>query len=252
MSRLLDNPRGNYRFLEGIAPYSSGAVAMPGYEIVHVTLHDPPPYREGFERIEQHLAEEGRPRSALCAIQLRIAKALPFDGFADFNRGYRTLLESWDLLVDGHNPVARTNVAPAVRPPTEASLYAFSYTMPCNDARGPLTFVVAGAGEMSGPSLSPEHIVRVGESTPDAMRDKAAQVIGTMEARLLALGGSWPGVTTVDIYTIYPIHSFLAETILERMGPAAMHGVHWFLSRPPIDDLDYEMDMRGVRHEIRL
>ena len=252
MIRLLDNPRGNYRFLEGIAPYSCGAVAMPGYEIVHVTLQDPPPYREGFERIEQHLVEQGRPRAALCAIQLRITRALPFDGFADFNRGYRALLEGWDLLVDGHNPVARTNVAPAVRPPTEASLYAFSYTMPCSDSILPPTFVVAGAGELRGPSLSPEYIVRVGEATPDAMRDKAAHVIGTMEARLFALGGAWSGVTTVDIYTIYPIHTFLDTMILERMGPAAMHGVHWFLSRPPIEDLDFEMDMRSCRQEIRL
>ena len=37
-SMLVDQPKGNYRFVRGIAPYSSGAVAMPGYEVVHVTL----------------------------------------------------------------------------------------------------------------------------------------------------------------------------------------------------------------------
>jgi hypothetical protein len=36
------------------------------------------------------------------------------------------------------------------------------------------------------------------------------------------------------------------------MGPAAVHGVHWYLSRPPIEGLEYEMDMRGVRREVRL
>ena len=124
--------------------------------------------------------------------------------------------------------------------------------MPCSDTVPPPTFVVSGAGELTGASLSPEHIVRAGETTADAMRDKAAHVIGTMEARLRALGRAWSGVTAVDIYTIYPLHSFLVKAILERMGPATIHGIHWFLSRPPIVGLDFEMDMRGVRQEIRL
>jgi hypothetical protein len=252
MNTLLDNPQGNYRFLEGIAPYSSGVVAMPGHEIVHVIIQEPPPYRKGFELVERHLTERGRSRAALCAIQLRIPEALPFDGFAEFNQDYRALLEDWNLLVDDQNPVARTNVAPAVRPPAEPVLYAFSYTVPSSDANLPLTFVVAGAGELAGASLSPQDVIRAGETTVEAMRDKAAHVIGTMEARLLGLGGAWSGVTCVDIYTVYPIHAFLARTILERMGPAAVHSIHWFLSRPPIDALDFEMDMRGVRQEIRL
>src|SRR5207244_12523200 len=52
---------------------------------------------------------------------------------------------SSDLLVDGQNPIARTNVAPVVGPPGEASLYGFGYTAP----GGPPTptFVVAGSGE---------------------------------------------------------------------------------------------------------
>lgn len=252
MSKLLDHPKGDYRFLPGIDPYSAGVVAKPGHEIVHVTLQDPPSYRQGFELIGQHLMGQGRPRTALCAIQLRIPAALPFDGFADFNREYRSILEDWDLLVDGLNPVARTNVAPAVRPPAEPSLYAFSYTAPCTEANPPPTFVVAGAGELAGAKLSAERIVRAGDTNQDAMREKAAHVMGTMQSRLQALGGTWSQVTAVDVYTIHALHAFLAATILELMGPAAIHGVHWFLSRPPIIDLDFEMDMRGIHKEIRL
>jgi hypothetical protein len=37
--------RGNYEFLPGIAPFSSGAVAVSGYQVVHVTLRRPMPYR---------------------------------------------------------------------------------------------------------------------------------------------------------------------------------------------------------------
>ena len=65
---LLHNPQGHYRFLKGIAPYSCGVIADEGFEIVHVTLATPPPWREGFTRVAQHLESEGRPRTALCGM----------------------------------------------------------------------------------------------------------------------------------------------------------------------------------------
>ena len=43
---LLHNPQGHYRFLKGIAPYSCGVIADEGFEIVHVTLATPPPWRQ--------------------------------------------------------------------------------------------------------------------------------------------------------------------------------------------------------------
>jgi len=36
------------------------------------------------------------------------------------------------------------------------------------------------------------------------------------------------------------------------MGKAAIHGVHWYYSRPPITGLEYEMDMRGIHKEIQI
>ncbi|MGQ9585839.1 MAG: 2-amino-5-chloromuconate deaminase CnbZ [Anaerolineae bacterium] len=252
MDALLDNPKGNYCFLAGIAPYSSGVVAMPGYEIVHATFQHPLPYRQGFEWIHQHLTTLGRPRAALCAIELRLPAPLSFAGFAEFNQGYQALLEKWDLLVEGQNPVARTNVAPVIEPPAEPSLYAYSFTIPTGTGKISPTFVIAGAGELTGSALSPQAVVRAGETTAEAMQEKAAHVLRTMQARLHSLGRTWSDVTTVDIYTAHPIHSFLASEILQNIGPTAIHGVHWFLSRPPIADLEFEMDLRGVRKEVRL
>ncbi|MEZ4735814.1 MAG: hypothetical protein R3E79_52660 [Caldilineaceae bacterium] len=63
--QLLDHPIGNYRFFTGIAPYSAGVVALPGYEVVRVTLHEPMPYRQGFDLIERHLMALSRPPGAL-------------------------------------------------------------------------------------------------------------------------------------------------------------------------------------------
>ena len=243
---------GHYRFLPGIDAFSSGAVAMPGHDIVHATLQAAVPYRDGFALIERHLTALGRPRAALCAIELRSPRPFSFGGFDEFNRGYRAILEDWRLLVDGVNPIARTNVAPLVAAPGEPSLHGFCYTVPAEGgAPGATpTFVVAGSGDVRGRTAA--DIVRRGETSPEALAEKAAYVMQTQQARLAALGATWADVTAVDVYTPHPIHALLERAILPAMGPAAAHGVQWFLSRPPIEGLEYEMDMRGVRREVRL
>jgi hypothetical protein len=247
---LRDHPTGSYRFLPGISAFSSGTVAQPGHEIVHVTLTAPVPWRAGFTRIERHLREQGRPRTALCGIELRSPQPFTFDGFAKFNDGYRSLLGEWDILVGDDNPIPRTNVAPAVAAPAEPSLYAFSYTAP--GATPAPTFIVAGAGELKDRAQGPDGIVRHGDTSPEAMREKARFVMGTMQDRLRALGAEWSRVTAIDVYTALPVDAALLDEILKPAGPAAIHGIHWYPSRPPIKGLEFEMDMRGVARELVL
>jgi hypothetical protein len=247
---LRDVPAGGYRFLPGIPAFSSGVVAMPGWEIIHATLAAPVPWREGFARIDRHLKEIGRPRQALCGIMLRSPEPYTFDGFDDFNQGYRALLDEWKILVEGDNPIPRTNVAPVVGAPTEPVLYAFDYTVA--EPTPVPTFVVAGAGEMRERARGAEGIVRHGETSPAAMREKARFVLGIMQDRMRALGGTWNRITRIDVYTAQPIHGIVEEEILRAAGSAAVHGVHWYPSRPPIQGLEFEMDMRGLGHEIVL
>lgn len=242
--------KGHYHYLPGIAPFSSGAVADTGHQVIHATVRRPLPYRAGFELIDAHLSAAGRPRQALCAIELRIAEPLTGDGFDTFNAGYRALLTDWEILIDGENPIARTNVAPVVGAPTEPSLYGFAYTVPGGpDAP---TFVVAGSGETRDRSLDARGLVRFRETSPDAMREKAAFVLGVMRDRLHGLGADWPDVTAINVYTAYPIHSFLTDVILRQVGAAAVHGIHWHLSGPPVKDIEFEMDMRGVARRLWL
>ncbi len=248
---LIENPRGNYRFLTGIAPYSSGVVAMPGFEIVHVNLQQPIVYLEGFERIARLLTAAGRPLHALCSIELRLPAPLSFEGFATFNNEYQQLLSDRDLMLDGRNPIARTNIAPAVQAPEEPSLYAFAYSVPSANENTRPTFIVAGAGDLEDQgNLSPDAIVRPNETSDEALREKAATVMQVMQTRLDGLQVYWAAATTIDVYTVYALEPYLVDTLLARMDKAAIHGVHWHFSHPPIEGLAFEMDLRGVREEI--
>jgi hypothetical protein len=248
---LISNPRGNFRFLPGIEPYSSGVVADPGFEIVHVTLLRPLPYREGFDQIAAVLQTAGRPRQGLCAVELRSPTAFSRAGFVEFNRGYRELLDAWDIPVDGQNPVARTNVAPAWAAPDEPSLFGFSYTLPAAEGTPP-TFVVAGAGELRGGPLESAQVIRPGETSHEAMLEKASYVMHAIGKRLAGLGISWDDVTITNVYTVQNLDGIIGPAVLEVLGSSAIHGIRWYHARPPIAELEYEMDARGVRVETYL
>jgi hypothetical protein len=138
-----------------------------------------------------------------------------------------------------------------VAPPAEPVLYGFSYSRPCDPSLPP-TFVVAGAGELPEGVLEAGGIFRAGDTSPGGIAAKAEFVMDRMENRLRGLGGDWPHVTAIEIYTIHPIEPLLPGIILGRAGAAATHGIRWFYSRPPIIGIEYEMDLRGVRTELRL
>lgn len=249
---LIEHTAGGYLFLPGIATFSSGVVALPGFEIIRAVLHNPLPYQQGFAVIERHLADRERPIAALCGIELRSPAPCSFEGFAQFNQEYEQALARWDILVAGRNPIPRTNVAPAVRPPEETVLYAFSYTMPCQQVETPTTFIVAGAGELRNHALDPQSVVRYGETSIDALREKAAQVMYIMSSRLASLKVDWTEAMAAFIYTVHPLQPFLVTEILNVIDQASVHGVHWYYSRPPVEGIEFEMDIRGVRREIRL
>ena len=245
---LIAHPKGHYHFLQGIDPYSCGIIADPGYEIIHVTLAEALPWRAGFERVDAHLTAEGRDRYALCGMELRSPAPFTMQGFIDFNSEYCTVLQEWDLYVGNLNPVARTNVAPFYDPPAEPVLHAFSYIIPNEQIDRP-TLIVAGAGELLEGTLVEKGIIRPGDTSPESMREKATYVMQVMEERLLGLGGHWGLVDAIDVYTIYPLEGILEDIILAPTGPARRHGIHWYYTRPPIIDIDFEMDLHGVVSE---
>ena len=238
---------GGYRYMRGPFQYSGGVAAEPGFAIERVRFATPQPMQAGFAAIEAHLRAIGRPFTAFCACELRSPAPFTEQGFTDFNRVYVGTLERWGIFKDEENPVARSNVCPEIAPPPEPSFYAFSYTVPAPaDARP--SFVISGAGESKPGDGGPEtRIVRHGDRSPEAMLEKARHVHAAMETRMGALGLNWGLAGATQVYTVYDLHPFLADEIVARGAAAA--GLTWHYARPPIENLDYEMDVGGVSVE---
>jgi hypothetical protein len=237
---------GGYRYIPAVFQYSGGVAAEPGFEIVRVRFRNPVPLAQGFARIEQSIRAAGRPLAAFCACELRSPAPFTEDGFRAFNQIYAGTLRQWGVMTGDTNPVARSNVCPEIEPPGEPSFHAFCYTVA---ASGPTpTFVVAGSGEArEGHANYRDHTVRFGETSADAIAEKARYVLGEMERRLSVLGFSWADTTATQVYTVHDLHPFLADEIVRR--GAARAGLTWHYDRPPVRDLEYEMDCRGIAQE---
>jgi hypothetical protein len=106
------------------------------------------------------------------------------------------------------------------------------------------SFVAAGSGEAreGGPSYE-GRIIRRGDQSPEAMREKACFVLGAMEQRVAALGFGWADVTATQAYTVFDIHLLMADEFVRR--GAILGGLTWHFARPPVEGLDSEMDVRG-------
>jgi hypothetical protein len=239
-------PAGGYRFLPSVFQYSAGVAALPGYEIRRARFRTPVPLAQGFKQIEQIINESGRPLTSFCACELRSPAPFTEEGFRAFNEIYVVMLEKWGLFDGRTNPVARSNVCPEIDPPAEPSFHAFCFTVARPEAMP--TFAIAGSAEaMEGQGSYRERTVRRGETSADAMREKARYVLGEMERRLGLLGFGWADTTATQVYTVHDLHPFLADEIVRR--GAARSGLTWHYARPPVRELEYEMDCRGISGE---
>ena len=197
--------------------------------------------------IKEYLTSRGLPISSFAACELRSPAPFNDTEFTAFNRMYVGTLEKWGIFKDDVNPVARSNVCPVVMIPPEPVFHAFSYVLPTEEG-GSAGFVTAGGAESKeGPGSYSKYAVRYGETTPDAILEKARFVLHAMEIRMAALGASWEDSTATSIYTIHNIHPFLSKEIVAR--GAAQRGVHWSYARPPVLGIEFEMDVRNVAVE---
>ena len=248
MSGAIAFAPGGYRYMPGVFQYSGGVAAAPGFRLERVRFTRPVPLAEGFARAETIMAAAGRPTTAFAACELHSPAPFTEAGFTAFNQLYCGTLARWGIYRDGVNPVARSNTCPAIDPPSAPGFHAFCFTVADDRAAGP-SFVVAGSGEApEGKGNYRDHIVARGDLSAAGLRRKAVFVLGEMERRLAALGAVWADVGATQVYTVHDPHPFLADELVRR--GAMRHGLIWHFNRPPVVELEFEMDCRRVPVEI--
>lgn len=243
-----DFSAGNYRFIPAVFQYSSGAAALPGFEIERVRFEKWRPLAEGFTAIANYIKSAGQPLTSFCACELRSPAAFTDEGFRKFNEHYVRTLAEWSIYDGKTNPVARSNVCPELGPPSEPSFFAFSFTRP--SATTTPTFVIAGGAEAregSGPYA--ERTVRYRDLSLDGLREKVRFTTqAQMEHRLGQFGFGWGDTTAVQAYSIRDFHPVMSEELVHR--GAVRSGLTWHFARPPVIDLEFEMDCRRVMWEV--
>jgi hypothetical protein len=197
--------------------------------------------------VAEVIRNTGRPLTAFCACELRSPAPFTEQGFRAFNEVYVRTLSEWGIFEGTVNPVARSNVCPAINPPEMPAFHAFSYTT-TSDSDGAPTLVIAGSGEApEGQGSYQERCVRRGDLSPEGLRGKAGFVLGEMERRLGAFAAHWRDTTTTQVYTVHDLYPFFADEIVRR--GAAEGGLTWCYCRPPVIELEFEMDCRAISTE---
>jgi hypothetical protein len=245
---LIDNPKGGFSFVKGIGPFSSGAIANDGFEIVHAQAVPLIKLDDGYGVIEKYMREAGRPMNAVCGMELRIPTPLTPAGFNEFNQGYLKHLAGWDVQIDGNNPIARTNVAIAIAPVAEPALFGFYYTVPSSTRTK--TFVLAGAGEVKSMSAGKLEIVAGTDVSASGLTQKTKFVLDRLGEHLAEMKLTWADATAVNLYTVHDAYLVFASTILPAIGLAAQRGITWHYTRPPIDAMQLEIDAHAVMREV--
>jgi len=199
---------------------------------------------EGFAVSRRSSRPAGRPLTAFCACELRSPAPFTEAGFTAFNKIYVGTLERWGIYDGKLNPIARSNVCPGDRPrrPGRPSMLSATQNLP---RTRPLHSLLPGAGRHPKDAETTETTSSSSVTFPPwACGKRRALFFGEMERRMAALGFSWGDTTATQLYTVHNVHPFLADEIVRR--GAARSGITWHYHRPPVVDLEYEMDCRGV------
>ena len=113
------------------------------------------------------------------------------------------------------------------------------------------TFILAGGGEARAQrGADGERIVRLRDTSSEGLREKVLYVAAEMERRLHLLGFTWGDAVSTQAYTVQNIGHLVGEVLAAR--GACVGGLTWHYARPPVIDLEFEMDVRAAAREIIL
>jgi hypothetical protein len=243
MTDIITSP-GDYSFLKGgMHPFSGGVVCQKGHALTRVHFRAPLPLAEGLAKAAAFIKAQNRPLAALAACELRSPAQMSLADFAAFNRVYVEQLKANGFPSEAPFPMARSNVAPTLAPPSTNTLFAFTYTTATSEAQAHPDFLISGKAEIID---EPREVIAEGDPSPAGTAKKASYVFAQLQLRVEELGCPWSDITGIQIYTPRPLDPVLP--ILKRMGLANV-GVTLHPAFPPVAPYEFEVDVRSVSVE---
>jgi hypothetical protein len=247
--RRVHSATGGFWFLPAIRAYSAGVAADDDHEIVRASFREPIPWQTGIARAGRVVRSDfGRPPSAICSVELRSPRALSYGRFGAFNRSYVAALANAGIADADVTPTARTNVVPAGFGRDEPVLWAFSFTRQRTQALPEPSYVISGAAEST--TLSAQTVHRATEHSVEARADKARFVIELLTGRLEALELMPARGHTVSVYADWLPPAAAVDLILALAGSSS--SFVYCRSRPPVEAVEFEMDVRRPIAEITI
>jgi hypothetical protein len=240
---LIDNKAGAFKIAPGGSVYCAGVVPYKGFEVVRVLLRPWIPLDRAYAFIEKYLKSLERPVQAFCGIELRVPAPLTFDQWSSFNVPYLKQLREWGLIFGDQSAVCRSNIALALKAPDTTSVCAFSYTVPTSE--GVPTFFLSGTADID----SSGKIIAEGDTSAEAMHNRARFTIDTVGATLGKLKVSWEDTTQIALFHVADIPNLFGPTLLGKVGGAVRRGVLVYHARPPLVGAEVELEARAVRQE---
>ena len=90
--------------------------------------------------------------------------------------------------------------------------------------------------------------MRYRDLSPEGLKEKVRFTTRQQESRMEEFGFGWKDATAVQAYTVHDFHPVIVEELVRR--GATRPGLTWHFARPPVIDLEFEMDCRRVMREI--
>jgi hypothetical protein len=241
MTDIIAAPQGGYSFLKGgTHPFSGGVACHKGHALTRVRFRAPLPLADGLAKAAAFIKAQGRPLSALAACELRSPAQMSLADFAAFNRTYVEQLKANGFPAEAPFPMARSNVAPTLAPPSTNTLFAFTYSVAAAEAQERPDFLISGKAEIID---EPRTVIAEGDPSPAATEKKASYVFEQLRIRVEELGCQWTDITGIQIYTPRSLDPVVP--LLKRIGLAAV-GVTLHPAFPPVAPYEFEVDVRSV------
>ncbi|HXE29121.1 MAG TPA: hypothetical protein VN656_11435 [Stellaceae bacterium] len=244
MADIISSPQGGYSFLKGgMHPFSGGVACSKGHALTRVRFRTPLPLAEGLAKAASFIKAQNRPLTTLAACELRSPAQMSLADFAAFNKTYVEQLRANGFPAEAPFPMARSNVAPTLAPPSTNTLFAFTYTTTAAEAQGRPDFLISGKAEIID---EPRQVIAEGDPSPAGTEKKATYVFEQLRIRVEEIGCQWADVTGIQIYTPRSLDPVVP--LLKRIGLAHV-GVTLHPAYPPVAPYEFEVDVRSVSTE---